>query len=332
MNVMLLTVLLASLGPWGNRAQVEVVVVDDTTGKPLPGLGVTGSFEMEVKPVWQNTGDHNLVKATTDEEGRCRMSGVTDRGKVWCFVRPVPKEYYGWNGTEFVFKDRTLLGGWEPTDLVSTIRLDRVEHPVPLQVNEVPPRFRGNLAELPGAKCGYDLVEGEWMPPIGYGKVADLEIVCLPREQLGMGRNGRGDQAKAYRDTVAIRFPGEGNGIVEMHPRPGAGILIRTAPESGYEPEYRCWLERGLDLQWRTSTNRQRCFCFRIRTRKDENGQVIDAKYGKIYRDFYISTGKDRCICGAGFLYYLNPKSMDRNLEWNFDRDEIPRGSSINLP
>ena len=65
----------------------------------------------------------------------------------------------------------------------------------------------------------------------------------------------------------------------------------------------------------------KKCYCFRIRTERDENGKVKSSLYGKIYGDpsFFLE-GSDRWkqkICGISYLYYLNPAPNDRNLEWD---------------
>ena len=60
-----------------------------------------------------------------------------------------------------------------------------------------------------------------------------------------------------------------------------------------------------------------RCCSFRIRSRFDENGNLIEAYYGKIYGDFRFKGTETFGFNGASFLYYLNPTSLDRNLEWD---------------
>ena len=74
------------------------------------------------------------------------------------------------------------------------------------------------------------------------------------------------------------------------------------------------------------------CYCFRIRSKFDENGNLVDAYYGKIYGGFDFFAGTTKFV-GAKFLYYLNPKSLDRNLEWDrktnlFDAPEKKRHRS----
>jgi phage-related protein len=48
-----------------------------------------------------------------------------------------------------------------------------------------------------------------------------------------------------------------------------------------------------------------RIYLFRVRTALDQQGNVVSARYGKIYGDF------------MQFTYYYNPTPNDRNIEFN---------------
>ena len=66
-----------------------------------------------------------------------------------------------------------------------------------------------------------------------------------------------------------------------------------------------------------TDSNADCCHCFRIRSKFDENGKLIEACYGKIYGDINFEGWQNAGYKEIKFLYYLNPKSLDRNLEWD---------------
>ena len=68
--------------------------------------------------------------------------------------------------------------------------------------------------------------------------------------------------------------------------------------------------------EYYTESDDDCCYCFRVRSRYDGRGNLIEAYYGKIYGDFRFR-GTDKGFHGANFLYYLNPTSLDRNLEWD---------------
>ena len=50
-------------------------------------------------------------------------------------------------------------------------------------------------------------------------------------------------------------------------------------------------------------------FYFRVRTKLDESGNVVSARYGKIYGDL------------AQFTYYFNPTPNDRNVEFDLKQN-----------
>ena len=56
--------------------------------------------------------------------------------------------------------------------------------------------------------------------------------------------------------------------------------------------------------------------CFRVRTKYDDKGKVVEAFYGKIYGDIAMGWSYQG-VSSASFLYYFNPTPNDRNLEWD---------------
>lgn len=304
-------------------AKVGAFVVDGWTGEPLKNVLVRGGFDnhwgwLAVKgaPL------PNESFARTDVNGFCRLRGRTNIGEAGVSVREAPPGFYrprygeGWS-----FRRKNLLGIWQPDNLVATIRLQRVERPIPLFVKRVAKVthgvFTADIFPKGEDTLRYDLLMGDWLAPVGTGRVADVTFTRHPREDLGEGVNGADVRGPSYRDSMTVRFPGEGNGLVESNPPPNLRLRIRTAPEDGYLPEYLCWKGRNKTLEHVGSYDENRCFCFRIRTRRDDRGRIVGAYYGKIYGDILMYTGYNFIVCGVKFLYYLNPTPLDRNLEWD---------------
>ena len=304
-------------------ARFGVFVVDDKTGKALKNISVMGVFD--VNSGWfavKGSDGPNFDRAVTDVNGRCRLRGRTNCGNVGCWVEKPPSGFYpcpqGWGRR---FSEKNLLGIWQPDNLVATIRLQRVERPIPLFIKRVTKAERGGFTTdiFPKGEdtLRYDLLMGDWLAPVGTGRVADVTFTRHPREDLGEGVNGADVRGPSYRDSMTVRFPGEGNGIVELHPPPSYRLRIRTAPEDGYRSEYLCWRGTNRKLEDDSNYDENRCFCFRIRTRRDDRGRIVEAYYGKIYGDILMYTGYNFIVCGVKFLYYLNPTPLDRNLEWD---------------
>ena len=81
------------------------------------------------------------------------------------------------------------------------------------------------------------------------------------------------------------------------------------SPDAGYSARLSRWYERRGE----NNSDKNRHYCFRIRTRRDAEGRIVSGLYGKVYGDFRIND-----LSGIAFTYYLNPTPNDRNLE--FDR------------
>ena len=307
-------------------ARFGVFVVDDKTGKALKNVSVMGVFD--VNNGWfavKGSDGPNLDRAVTDVNGRCRLRGRTNCGNIGCWVEKPPSGFYpcpqGWGRR---FSEKNLLGIWQPDNLVATIRLQRVERPIPLFVKRVAKVTRGVFTAdiFPKGEdtLRYDLLMGDWLPPVGTGRVADVTFTRHPREDLGEGVNGADVRGPSYRDSMTVRFPGEGNGLVELHPPPSYRLRIRTAPEDGYRSEYLCWRGTNRKLEDDSNYDENRCFCFRIRTRRDDRGRIVGAYYGKIYGDItfaYQFRPEFVPVASVCMSYYLNPTPLDRNLEWD---------------
>ena len=307
-------------------ARFGVFVVDDKTGKALKNISVMGVFD--VNSGWfavKGSDGPNFDRAVTDVNGRCRLRGRTNCGNVGCWVEKPPSGFYpcpqGWGRR---FSEKNLLGIWQPDNLVATIRLQRVERPIPLFIKRVTKAERGGFTTdiFPKGEdtLRYDLLMGDWLAPVGTGRVADVTFTRHPREDLGEGVNGADVRGPSYRDSMTVRFPGEGNGLVELHPPPSYRLRIRTAPEDGYRSEYLCWRGTNRKLEDDSNYDENRCFCFRIRTRRDDRGRIVGAYYGKIYGDItfvYQFRPEFVPVASVCMSYYLNPTPLDRNLEWD---------------
>ena len=90
-------------------------------------------------------------------------------------------------------------------------------------------------------------------------------------------------------------------------------------------------IKKDKSVKYFTSSNPDRNFAFRIRTKKDKNGKIVSAYYGKIYGDIEIKKPYtvEVSVAAPSFMYYLNPKPLDRNLEWDMKTNLCPNPGSI---
>ncbi len=321
---------------YGDLAKIEVVVVDAENDRPVEGIEVVASFSNDNGwKVWTESAPINHDRKLTDHHGRCHLSGKTNNGNVGFWIESSQKGYYGiGTGMKLKMKRRNLFGIWQPDNLVTTVKVQRVVSPIPLFVKNVNIDGDRDVVDRFGRSFQYDLVTGDWLPPLGNGKRADLSFERLPRKKLGPaelpGRPAiRGD---AFRDEIRVTFTGEGNGIVEMFTLPTDGIRVRMAPAKGFENSYVLWHERDTTMKYRNGSDKNKCLCFRIRTTRDENGNVTSSYYGKIYGDIILKQGYGYVVGGTEFLYYLNPTPNDRNLEWDMKHNLCPNPGDIGQP
>jgi len=330
---------MATIQVAGDMAKIDALVVGFEDGYPIPNIKVMASFDNDNGwNAWTESAPINHDTQITDIHGRCRLSGKTNNGEVGCWVDFKQQGYYG-SGIGFKLKKKNIFGVWQPDNLVATIKLQRVEHPIPLFVKQftdvASDSVRLDLFAKGNGRLQLDLLKGEWLPPVGNGEYADVVFTRLPREDLGVGTNARGVKAPSYRDSMSVKFIGDGNGIVEVSCSKDAGIKIRNAPLDGYRQDYLCWKERMKNLKHSSHYDDCRNFAFRIRTEFDVKGKVKSAHYGKIYGDIdfkkMFGVGV-MAVAAPSFLYYLNPTPNDRNLEWDMKNNLCPNPGDIGSP
>ena len=334
------------------RASFSVLVVDNQTGEPVPGVKIEGSF-LNFPKGWNESAKDNDVDAMTKQNGIAELSGNTEKGIGGYRIYSNPG-YYNKEWTQIKFSEQSMfrLGRWLPTDIVSTARLDRVINPIPLYVKNAKGEFRprkqsyyfldadyhekhklaatNDLVVIKDKVLSYDFVKGAFLPPHGDGEVADVIFTFNETfYQWDVIRGGPGVSLyKKFKLDVSVEFTRPGDGLQAIDYYQKAGIKLREAPLSGYSQRTSLWREcRVGERVERTSYDEKRCSAFRIRTKYDASGNIESAYYGKIYGDFNI---KD--LEGVEFLYYLNPTSNDRNLEWDMKNNLCPTQERIHNP
>ena len=320
-------------------AGFDVLVIDADSDTPISNVEVTGWFaNSNGWKAWTESAPTYSDTKYTDTNGVCHVEGETNNGKTGVNIRHPPHEYYpNYFVVRHQFTQKPLfpLMHWRPTDLVITTKLQRVGHTVPLFVKRTARKLGSESIAANGESFSYDMVKGAFLPPFGEGQIADIVFSRLPQEYIGEGMNGRGKQAPRYKNALLLSFQGdEANGVWESPPPDvQAYCWIRSAPAAGYHREISFSESTSSDLQRREGLDAKKCYCFRIRTERDERGNIKSSLYGKIYGDpsFFLE-GRDRWkqkICGISFLYYLNFTPNDRNLEWDMKNNLCDKPGEI---
>lgn len=317
-------------------ARFSAVVIDERSKKPIEGVPVTGCFTSRYMRWDDKASVDDAQSGRTDSMGRCEFLGKTNTGEACVRVRRYP----GYYDSEILHVPYTNADCavrqpvWKPDNVVVTLTLQRVERPIPLFVKAV--RLKVDSTRIAGnqGRFAYDLVEGAWLPPFGSGKQADVEFSCLPRERLEDGKSSRRTVPR-YRNSIRVEFVGADNGICEM-PTTSATLRIRNAPQEGYKKGVTIWRQLSAGLNAEEGGDAERNYCFRIRTRRNEEGRIVESYYGKIYGDIELCQKYDGdipSVVGVRFLYYLNPNALDRNLEYKIGTNLNPsRHNHVDRP
>lgn len=230
-RMFVLLVCLVSAGAFADMAKVGAVVVDEKSMAPIDGVTVKAWFQWDIGwRAWSESTPIVTDTRITDKNGFCRLEGKTNVGEVGVVAQMIPGKYYSCSSSGFEFKRKNLFGVWQPDNLVATIRLQRVEHPIPLFVKNAAPKVSPGTFDGTNSVLRYDLVQGDWLPPEGKGEHADLEI----RTKLTIDevlRVGRTRKKVFFEFRNEVDFVGEGNGCREEMVAPTAGInfaLLQT--------------------------------------------------------------------------------------------------------
>ena len=329
-SFIMLTIIWFASNALADNARFYVQVLDVETGMPVKDALVRGTFESRY-PRWVNATEFSDFSTKTGVDGRLFFSGETNCGEAG-FRIDKSEFHYGapWIDVPYEKKRKLPFTWWQPDNIVVTVLLQRIERPIPLFVKQL--FYRGydsvssNYFDIGKGKMQFDLIKGSFLPPIGKGEYADICFTRLEREDLGIGTNFNGRTSLAYRDGMMVEFLGDGNGLIEIPSKKTDGIKIRTAPLEGYKADYLVTKGKDKSVKYFTSSNPDRNFAFRIRTKKDADGKIVSAYYGKIYGDIEIKKpyGVEELVAAPSFMYYLNPKPLDRNLEWDMKTNLCP--------
>lgn len=298
-------VLAGSAHAFLHQAAFSVRVLDED-GTPISNLVVQAGF---YSSSWYGSGAEpppTLVRRRTDTNGVCAFRGRCN-GKVAFGV--TASEYYD-QGQTLRF---TEVKGFhfEPWNQMREIRIRKILNPIPMYAK----RLWKAVIPATGVSLGYDMVKGDWLSPHGHGETADFifQLDCKFRGKRPI------DNGQLYESTLTLTFSNEGDGIQEANDASWPGSVYRLpryAPEDGYASN---WCEKGYENEQGSSGSSGKDYFFRVRTKKDEQGKIVSALYGKIRKSLHAVV----VISGSQLrlVYYLNPTPNDRNMEFDPNRN-----------
>ena len=337
---------------FATTAGFDVLVVDAETFDPIKGVDVVGWFSNgNGWKAWTESAPTYVDKKITDKHGRCHVTGETNIGETGVNIRCPPKGYYpNCFRVRHIFTEKPIFPftHWRPTDLVITAALYKIQSPVPLFVKKAFGKFDVDWPMDSDAGTNavlrYDFIVGDWLPPAGKGIVADMTVRATMAASRHIDRWSRLDGSEYLRTTRfydvtdTFEFCGEGNGVVRKVAASNAIPFVRKAGVDGFGKTFHMSFGKrkkiiGPNVYYDdyTDSNKDVVYVFRIRSRFDEHGNLKEAYYGKIYGDFRLYGKWMYGHNGISFIYYLNPKPNDRNLEWDMKNNLCPKTGDVRV-
>lgn len=289
-----------------DRIPIDFTVVD-TAGLPVAQATIEASL-----PEPRN------ALAQTDSSGRATLLLSASHSlslEVSC------PGYYAtagelWRGGRYLNADGQLVPRAIPRAF--EIVLKEIRRPVPL----IHRTYRGHFPRVNGP-VGFDMEAADWTSPYGTGRRDDLYFAF---DDIHV-------EERAYGARLRITFPETTDGIKPFHaPRPysmefGSNLAPpHEAPIDGYSPSFqkRLRYQRGDPLH--TDTSDDRSFLFRIRSKQDASGTLIQACYGWIQGEIEFDP-RDAKGIQLAFTYYLNPdpSPQARSLEPPSGKEPLAR-------
>lgn len=270
-------------------------------GEPISDANVRIGFREKLsnRDVW--------AIGATDSDGKFTAEGYSDR-RLGGSVR---KEGYYDSGTGWTIFHEAVLGKWQPWDSVAAVALRPIGKPVALYA-------KTGWFDIPivGQPCGFDLMKGDWVVPYGTGVIDDFILTVERRHE------SRND----FEVKMQLGFSNPRDGLQETKlPAVGRNSVFqwqREAPEQGYDQGLISRFAHLPGRSYEATATEDQVYFFRVRTVERE-GRIVSALYGKIRGGLQLAPANS-ATCKIKLTYYLNPTSLDRNLEWDPKRNLLP--------
>jgi hypothetical protein len=271
--------LIAGISFFGNLSKTFVLKVMDESGNPTQG--VTVHVKLAVSTFSNELSSGNEYKVT-DSSGSISVTGNADI--VDYLIQR--QGYYTCKGD---FSMEKNVNAHQTT-------LKTIDHP-----NAMYAKNMVTIIPSDGNTYSYDLMLGDWLPPLGHGVTPDFVFKGV----------AQWNSLLDYNQELQLTFTNPDDGIqaISVHNDGSALRLPKNAPVSGYVPQW-TWQDADSSKQDTNSTNRtnsNRAFFFRVRSSRDNTG-AIKAMYGKISHDVVFGFGEHhQGIYLKIYGYYLNP-------------------------
>jgi hypothetical protein len=291
---------------YGAKAKMTLRIVDEA-GVPVSNAVASVVF-LPPKAI-----SNTVVRGLSDEKGLFVAEGVSTKS-IGGYVSK--DGYYGTNfkcprgNPANPYDNASKVKGdrWLPWNPTIPVVLREIRNPIPMYVK----RFEGKFPDE--AKVGFDCEVGDFVAPHGSGKTSDF-FIHTGEMRLSAVEQGGGFLVRPSHSNSAFKsdyFAPEDGYAAELSSR--EVIDERNGRLKSVLYDY------GDDYGF--SRNH---LVFKSRIKRDPDGKIVSAKYGKIYGNFEYWKESVK------FLYYFNPTPNDRNLEFDGKNNLFKPGWNSNL-
>ena len=282
------------------KAKITVKVIDEN-GKPVKNADVKVDYNHNLvnRDIW---GGDKTIQGKTDKRGILLASGNTIIPLLT--VNAYSNDGY-YSSSEWVnfTSYSNKLDRWEPWNPLVEIILKKKRNPVPMYT--MPAKWV--VIPIFDKPIGFDLEKGDWVKPYGTGDIKDFVFV------FNLHKRGFLD----YETGFELTFSNAMDGIQEYYFDDTIQSHYKwpfLAPNDGYLKRLQRQVSSKPDKIISSNFKKQVNYIFRVRSKTDKNGKIIEAKYGKIVKEFdLVRDGVVR------FRYMYNPDGT-RNLEADPDK------------
>jgi len=281
----------------GADAKVTIAVSDED-GRPVTNANVRVFFRMQSGPT-----QGKRAVGITNNEGEFTAEGRTTDIVFIGVEKPGCYTSRAQHNAASRDAERLKNGRWLPWNPTIPVVLREIRNPIPMYVKI----FDGELTN--GATYGFDCKAGDFVKPYGRGVESDFMVTCK-----GTGIPGT---KTAHSIEMVVSDPAGGFMAKKKHSS-SAFKADYLAPEQGYSTNIFAKME--YDSQHGVSGSSvfygDEYLVFKSRIKRDEEGNIVSANYGKFYSGIEFMRGVGEHV-GVGFLYYFNPTPNDRNIEFD---------------
>ena len=319
LSIISLIVICCTFQACGHPEQKFSISVKDDNGEPLKHVESKAWFKL---PGEGDSIKDYAVTGKTDINGRVELAGNT----IWAptSVEARMEGYYlSMAGNHWAISKEG--NRWEPWPVEVNLVMKKIVNPKPMYVAKFDGQKWLAFPDKQLEPFGFDLMAGDWVAPHGIGRVADFIIQAI--------RNDEDESTINPKGKIILTFSNPDDGILKMVDQ-GGSILIGpgTAPEEGYEGswDFPNWQPHATEENLISQDFSDEVYVFRVRTKLDDEGNVINSHYGKIHGR--IVGWLPQAVPSVIMTYYLNGSINNRGLEWDTKSNLIEDTSRMSIP